>query len=62
MATRVKTRQGRSSQELEKLELEDGQGQLDKINCTDVFLHSFDFYSAKYSILVQKQPGRQANL
>ena len=70
MATRVKTRQGKSSQGLDRLELEDGQGQLEEINCMDVCLHSFDLfclhsfdvYAAKYLILVQKQPGRQANL
>ena len=54
MATRVKTRQGKSSQGLDRLELEDGQGQLEEINCMDVCLHSFDFYAAKYLILVWK--------
>ena len=46
MATKGRSRQGRSSLGLEKLELEDGQGQgggweLDEINCMDNFLHSW---------------------
>ena len=43
MATRVKTRQGRSSRVLDRLELEDGQGQLEEINCMDIFLNSLTF-------------------
>ena len=53
MATRGRSRQGRSSLVLERLE--DGQGQgggeweLDEINCMDNFLHSWTFYALRYS-------------
>ena len=69
MATRGKTRQDRSSLGLERLELEDGQGQggeqeleskkKGKINCMDNFHHSLSFYVLLYFILVWKRHGRQ---